>query len=126
MQIDERRIQEIVEKVIARLGQEAGRTPMEAVLKAAESPAAQRSFVPPHLRGPGKDEGRKEARIPRAHLGLFPDVDAAVKAARQAYEAYTAAPVALRERMVAAMRQVTLKHVRELAECAVSETGYGR
>ncbi|MCS6913105.1 MAG: aldehyde dehydrogenase EutE [Myxococcales bacterium] len=122
MQIDERRIQEIVERVVQRLGGQVPRTPMEAVLQAAERPA--RPLVPPQLRD--RDEGRRPGRIPQGKLGLFPDVDSAVQAARKAFEQYENTPLALRERIVAAMRQVTLKHVRELAEYAVAETGYGR
>ena len=124
MNIDERRIQEIVERVVSRLGGAGQTTPMEAVLKAAESPAARAGFVPPHLRG--KDEAKKDARIPKATLGLFPDIDSAVKAARKAFEQYQEASLSSRERIVSAMRKVTLAHLRDLAEYAVSETGYGR
>src|SRR5437762_7049011 len=100
--MDERRIQEIVERVLSRLdpqGVPLAQTPMEAVLKAADGPAGQRQgFVPPSQRG--KD---KEARIPRGGHGLFPDVDSAVKAARQAFTEYQNAPLSLRERIVANM-----------------------
>ncbi len=125
MQIDERRIQEIVDKVLSRLGNQEGPTPMQAVLKAAEGPqrpAGPQGFVPPHLR----DKAADKSRIPKGGHGLFPDVDSAVKAARQAFEEYRVAPLALRENIVANMRRVTLQHVRELAEYAVLETGYGR
>lgn len=123
MQIDERRIQEIVERVISRLGQDApavlGRTPMEAVLRAADQrPAAAAASV-----SSGKGD---KLRIPRSTAGVFPDVDSAVQAARKAYEAYRDTPLHARERIVAAMRQATHAHLRELAEFAVSETGYGR
>ncbi len=123
--IDERRIQEIVERVLARLGNEAlEQTPMQAVLKAADRPAAGGAFVPPHLREKG--DGDRKDRIPRGGHGLFYDVDSAVKAAQRAFSDYQNAPVSLRERIVRNMREVTLRHVRELAEYAVLETGYGR
>jgi acyl-CoA reductase-like NAD-dependent aldehyde dehydrogenase len=53
-------------------------------------------------------------------------VDSAAKAARKAYEEYDRTAVATREKMIAAMREVTLKHVRELSEHAVAETQLGR
>jgi acyl-CoA reductase-like NAD-dependent aldehyde dehydrogenase len=65
-------------------------------------------------------------RIPSARLGVFPDVDSAAKAARKAFEEYDRTPGDVRLKMIEAMRQVTLKHVRELSEHAVAETGLGR
>ena len=43
-----------------------------------------------------------------------------------AYEQYERVPLETRDRMIAGMRETTLKHVRELAEIAVQETGLGR
>jgi acyl-CoA reductase-like NAD-dependent aldehyde dehydrogenase len=138
VQLSEQRIQEIVDKVLSRLGPEAGLTPAQAIMRAADkgpdtatglarnpsSSSSGSTFVPPHLRAGG---GRKpEAKIPRASLGLFQDMDSAVTAARKAFEIYQSVPVATRERMVAAMRKVTLDNVRALAEYAVAETSYGR
>ena len=118
MQLDEQRIQEIVDKVMARLGPEARRTPAEAAFRAAGNSSAKPPGPPPR--------GGKEARIPRAQHGLFPDVDSAVAAARKAFEQYDSVPLATRERIVAAMRKVTLENLRSLSEYAVAETGYGR
>ena len=133
MQVDEKRIQEIVDKVLLRLSPESMTTPAEAVMKAAETgkpstgTSSQRpgAFVPPHLRGGGPGK-RGDARIPRGSHGLFPDIDAAVTAAGKAFDQYRAAPLSTRERVVAAMRKVTLDNVKLLAEYAVAETGYGR
>jgi acyl-CoA reductase-like NAD-dependent aldehyde dehydrogenase len=119
---------------MARLGPDAIRTPAEAVRRAAEtgSPSTGTGFVPPHLRGksssgssgaPGRN---KDAKIPRAQHGLFPDVDAAVAAARKAFEQFQSAPLSTRERIIAAMRKVTLENLRPLSEYAVAETGLGR
>jgi acyl-CoA reductase-like NAD-dependent aldehyde dehydrogenase len=66
------------------------------------------------------------ARIPRATLGVYADADAAVQAARRGFEANEKAPVALRARMIAAMREVTARHLVELSNYAVEETGLGR
>lgn len=56
--------------------------------------------------------------------GVFAELDQAVEAARQAQTAL--ASVALRERVIAAIRAAGETHARELAELAVAETGMGR
>jgi hypothetical protein len=135
--LDEQRIQEIVDKVLSRLGPQADSTPMQAVLKAAErgtpntgssrpstSSSAATGFVPPHLRGGNSGGGKRpDVRIPRGSHGLFPDMDSAVTAARKAFDQYQSVPLATRERMVAAMRKVTLDNLQALSEYAVAETG---
>jgi acyl-CoA reductase-like NAD-dependent aldehyde dehydrogenase len=105
--LDEARIAEIVERVMARLG--AGPT-------AAPAPAAP----------PVAGQASGSARIPRATLGVYADADAAVQAARRGFEANEKAPVALRAKMIAAMREVTARHLVELSHYAVEETGLGR
>jgi aldehyde dehydrogenase len=117
--MDEGRIQEIVDRVMARIGA-LPETPMEAVRKPPPGYAAPApSFVPPAAR-------RREANIPRGRRGVFPDVDTAVKAARRAFEENEAAPLEARRRWVEAMREVSRKHVMDLSRHAVEETGYGR
>lgn len=124
--LDEKRIQEIVEKVMARLGNaDLPSTPLEAIdraiVKTVPLPRA------PAYGQPRPDEMRhKNVRIPTARRGIFPDVDSACKAARKAFEQYDRTPIEVRDRMIAAMRKVTLEHVRELSELAVQETGLGR
>ena len=54
---------------------------------------------------------------------MFPDVDAAVKAARSAWEQNESASLEARTRWVAAMRETARAHVDELARYAVAETG---
>jgi aldehyde dehydrogenase len=119
MNVDEKRIQEIVDKVMARLGAPGAlpSSPAEAIERAAA-----------RVKPLGNESSSKKggARIPAARLGIFADVDAAAKAARKAYEEYERAPLELRYKVVAAMRAVTLKHVRELAQYAIEETGLGR
>lgn len=110
MELDEKRIQQIVNRVVSRLGLEG-----EAATTAA-APAVHRSpSAGPSVKG-----------FPRGSLGVFPTVDAAVSAARKAYEAFGHQPLSLRYKVVQAMRDVTLRHVRELSEFAVAETGLGR
>src|SRR5262245_62068784 len=69
---------------------------------------------------------KREVRVPRGTLGIFPDVDSAVVAARKSYEVWERTSLEVREKAVAAMREATLRNVRELAQYAVEETGLGR
>jgi acyl-CoA reductase-like NAD-dependent aldehyde dehydrogenase len=123
MNLDERRIQEIVEKVMARLGTGVPATPLEAVERAA----VQAQPRAPAYGQPLPSEIRhKNIRVPAARMGIFPDVDSAAKAARKAFEQYDATSMDVRNKMVAAMRATTLAHVKELAQYAHEETGLGR
>src|SRR5438270_4304288 len=124
--LDEKRIQEIVEKVMARLGgADLPSTPLEAIdraiVKTVPLPRA------PAYGQPRPDEMRhKNIRVPTAKRGIFPDVDSAAKAARKAFEAFDRVPIETRNKMIEAMRATTLAHVREISEYAVAETGLGR
>src|SRR5262245_54690636 len=122
--LDEQRIQEIVEKVMARLGAaDLPSTPLEAIERAV---VEARPKAPAYGQPRPDEMKHKNVRVPPGRKGIFPDVDSAVKAARKAFEQYDRTPMDVRERMVAAMRKTTLDHVRELAEHAVAETGLGR
>src|SRR6478672_3912042 len=116
--MDEARIQEIVDRVVARIG-ELPDTPMEAVVK---PPPGYAPPPPP----PRAETRRREVDIPRGRRGVFADVDAAVKAARRAHEANEAAPLEARKRWVDVMREAARKLVPALSKYAVEETGYGR
>src|SRR5579883_768630 len=120
--LDERRIQEIVERVISRLGAaDLPATPADAIERAAQKfPKAYGQPLPSEIRH------KSEPRIPRATNGIYPDVDSAVKAARKAFEQHERGSLDLRAKIVDAMRACTLKHVRELSQFAVEETGLGR
>ncbi len=111
MHLDERRIQEIVERVVARLqgSGPGGSTAAPAVRAAAAEPPA-----------------KKQANIPKGRLGIYPDPDSAIAAARKAHEINERAKLADRGRWIAAMRDCARRHVREISEYAVAETGYGR
>src|SRR5690349_19169277 len=113
MQLDEQRIAEIVERVMARLGGNVGGP-------AANPPPGVSAGA--HMTGAGPGA----SRIPRGTNGVYQDAEAAVKAARRGFEENERAPIATRAKMIAAMRAVTEKHLRELAQYAVEETGLGR
>jgi acyl-CoA reductase-like NAD-dependent aldehyde dehydrogenase len=115
--MDEARIQEIVDRVVAQLG-EVPATPMEAVRN--PPPGYAPASSPPSF------AKRRDADVPRGRRGVFPDVDAAVRAAQQAFVKNEAAPLESRRRWVEAMRAAARQHVGDLARFAVEETGYGR
>src|SRR4029077_18162437 len=116
--MDEARIQEIVDRVLARIG-DLPETPLAAVR--APPPG---SLPAPPAREPATR--RREVDIPRGRRGVFADVESAVRAARRAAEANEAASLESRRRWVEAMRETARKHVPLLARFAVEETGYGR
>jgi acyl-CoA reductase-like NAD-dependent aldehyde dehydrogenase len=105
--IDERKIEEIVARVLERLGGGAAPAP---VARAAAPLEASKSA----------------SSIPRGTLGIYADADEAARAARRGFEANERLPVAIRAKMIAAMRQVTLANNELLARYAVEETGLGR
>lgn len=108
--LDERRIQEIVERVVARLGA-GGAAP-------ARAPATST--------GTASEPPRTQPRIPAGRLGSYDTPDAAVAAATRGFIENEKAPLELRAKMIAAMREITRKHVRELSQYAVEETTFGR
>jgi aldehyde dehydrogenase len=107
MGLDEAKIEEIVARVVERLG--AG--PTAAPARAAATPDTRKTA---------------SSNIPRGTLGVYADADAAAKAARRGFEANERLAVATRARMIAAMRQVTLANNELLSRYAVEETGLGR
>src|SRR5256885_7263308 len=58
--------------------------------------------------------------------GIFPDVDSAVRAAGIAFRQLQTLPLALRDKMIATIRQVLREEARNLAYQAQVETGMGR
>ena len=104
------RIADIVERVLQRIGGSAG------------VPAAS----PPPGVPATAHTGAKPPDIPRGTLGVYPDADAAVQAARRGFVANEALPLATRQAMIDAIRRVARANLRELAAYAVLETGLGR
>jgi acyl-CoA reductase-like NAD-dependent aldehyde dehydrogenase len=117
MDLNEKRIQQIVDRVISRLGVESKPTNRPGLESA--KPSGPAVHVAPQA-------GPSVKGFPRGSLGSFGSVDQAVAAARQAFEEYATLPLSGRYKVVAAMREVTLRHNRELSEYAVAETGLGR
>src|SRR3954471_293601 len=105
--LDERKIEEIVTRVLERLG--GGPTAAPAARGAAPQP-----------------EARKGANVPRGTNGVYGDADSAAKAARKAFEQNEKTAVATKVKMVEAMRKAVLANNEKLSQFAVEETGLGR
>jgi acyl-CoA reductase-like NAD-dependent aldehyde dehydrogenase len=105
--IDERRIEEIVARVVERLAS-SGALP-------APSPGA-----------PVRASRTPSVDVPRGTLGVYQDPNSAVQAALRGFEANENAPLELRNRMIAAMRATTHAHTEALSNYAVAESGLGR
>jgi len=99
MAVDEQKVAAIVEQVLSQLRQ--------------ESSAKGRSSAGTSGMTMGKN-------------GQFTDVDAEVKAARDAQEQLAKMGLEVRRNAVKAMRDVTLAHLKDLAVMAHQETGLGR
>ncbi|MGN6106262.1 MAG: aldehyde dehydrogenase family protein [Kofleriaceae bacterium] len=108
--IDERKIEEIVARVIDRLGGGGSASP------APQRPAAAVDAAP----------GKREPNIPRGTNGVYAVADLAATAARRGFEQNERLPVSTRVKMIEAMRQVTLANIEALSRFAVEETGLGR
>jgi acyl-CoA reductase-like NAD-dependent aldehyde dehydrogenase len=109
MEMDERRIHSIVERVLAELNQGATAPP----------PA-------PPVATPVKAPVRSSAAVPSGQDGVFPDVDTAIAAAAVAFGALDAMTLELRIRLIEAMRQAARENAETLARAACQETGMGR
>lgn len=70
---------------------------------------------------PGLSFTRVEGR-----RGSFPDIDSAVTAAEKAFLEFKSVPVEQRKRIIAAIREICLDHLKEISAIAVEETGLGR
>lgn len=109
MEIDERRIHAIVERVLAELNQGTTTPP-------SGPPAAT----------PAKAPTTSGAAVPSGQDGIFPDVDTAIAAAEQAFRALDSMTLELRARLIEAMRQAMRENAEALARAAWQETGMGR
>jgi len=110
--LDERRIDEIVARVLERLG--GGPT-------GAPAPRSAAAAGPDPARA-----GAGKPNLPRGTNGVYADAEQAVQAARRAFEHNERTPVAVRVKMVEAMRRAVLANNEALSRHAVEETGLGR
>ncbi len=106
--IDDTRIDAIVQQVMAELrqGERVGHGSLPEPVITTQSP------------GPAPELRHGD--------NLFPDVDSAVAAARQAYMQLGSMPLSIREQMIAHIRRVSRENAQLLAYEAWQETGMGR
>lgn len=105
--MDERRIANIVEQVVARL--------------ASDGTLAPGLGAPAVLR-----HGRGSGGVETSGQGVHPTVDAAVESARRGFEALQQCSLADRGRFIAALRAATLSELENISRLAVQESGLGR
>lgn len=108
LSLDERRIAEIVQKVVADLRPQA----VQQEGQPPAAPSAPAKATPTGLAG-GKG-------------GVYPDIDAAIAAAAAAQGRLADLPLERRAALIAAMRQAATEHAPVLARAALQETGMGR
>src|SRR5262249_42404122 len=121
--LDERKIEEIVARVLERLAG-SGVTP-----PALTAPPGGGSFPGAPVRGGASAPGepaRTRSNVPRGSNGVYTDADQAAAAARRAFEQNERTSVATKVKMVEAMRKAVLSNNDGLSRYAVEETGLGR
>jgi len=106
--LDDKKIEEIVARVLERLG--------------GGPPAPAASLSTSHITQPAP----RKTDIPRGTNGVYADFEQAAKAARRAFEANEKTAVATRAKMVEGMRRAVLANNEALSRYAVDETGLGR
>lgn len=109
--MNEQEIQSIIDRVMREIGEKKGGE--ETAVPARKAPRASYAPPPPPPPTTGRD-------------GIYPTLDEAVIAAQNAFRRLQALPLAIREDMVAHMRQAGRENAVLLAEMAQSETGMGR
>jgi aldehyde dehydrogenase len=108
LSLDERRIAEIVQKVMADLRPQ-GIQPDGQMVEAPSAPTPASSTVP---------AGEQD--------GVYPDIDAAIAAAAAAQQRLADLPLERRGALIASMRQAATEYAPVLAQVAWQETGMGR
>jgi acyl-CoA reductase-like NAD-dependent aldehyde dehydrogenase len=100
MAVDEQKVSAIVEAVLSKLRQDGNQA----------------------IGAPAIVHNRQET----GRLGIFPDIETAMTAARTAQEQLSLAGLEVRDKAIRAIRKLTLARLKELATMAVEETTFGR
>jgi acyl-CoA reductase-like NAD-dependent aldehyde dehydrogenase len=117
--MNDREIQAIIDRVMREVGGSPGTPPV------ASPPAPPASATRPAARANG-GYGATTTPATAGNDGIYPTLDEAAAAARQAFARLNALPLDIRKDMVAHMRRAARENALLLAELAVSETGMGR
>lgn len=107
--LNEQKIDEIVARVVARLGVSSAAPPRVSAASAS-----------------APNNAAAVNQIPRGTRGVYADPQEAVRAAQRGFVANERVSLATRRNMIAAMRAVTLANLDALAHFAVAESGLGR
>ncbi len=113
--MNDREIQSIIERVMGEIGRGAAAPPPQPAAR-AERPSARANG----------GYGTAPAATPSGDYGIYPTLDEAAAAARNAFNRLNEMPLAIRQDMVAHMRRAARENALVLAEMAHSETGMGR
>lgn len=120
--LSDAKIEEIIGRVLTRLGAGTHAAPAKPSSAAASEPYC--APAPPRYepKGPARSFSAGRSRAP----GVFEDMDRAVDAAHLAQAQMASGTLELRDKVVAVMREVARRETPRLAEMAVAETGLGR
>jgi aldehyde dehydrogenase len=135
--LSEEAIATLVERVVKQLrdGEGAKAVPLRAVVDPPMGCDPTKSADERPLRGAGGVIGEQPAQLgggdapkdgTRVGRGVYSDLDGAVKAARVAFERFTAMGLKMRFDVIAEMRREAHRHVESISKMAVDETGLGR
>jgi len=114
--IDESQIRNIVERVVARLSPSEEGNPPE---KGTPSPPPNPPFQP-------SESVASTVVSSDSAYGVFPDIESAITAAREAFCALDTLPLAKRKDLICAMRQIILDEAERISRFVCQETGLGR
>jgi propionaldehyde dehydrogenase len=132
MQLDDAKVADLVNKVVARLQQSGIATgPARRQFRSDDRPIQRKTFSSPatsHSEQPAAVDANPKSKIenPKSEGGVFTDVDAAVKAARRSYEELSRMGFNARFRLIEVFRKAALENIQRWSEEAARETGMGR
>jgi len=105
MQVSDEQISAIVERVVEQIA-----PPPE---KSESSPAPKPVVSAPVVSS-------------EATLGAFPDIDSAINAAEKAFYEYKKVPIFRRKKIITAIRNICMEHIKEISKMGIDETKMGR
>jgi acyl-CoA reductase-like NAD-dependent aldehyde dehydrogenase len=126
MNVSDNQINAIVDRVVQQLT--CGEVPVlpDPPVRTPSTPEPQAGNLPGHHPDGQRPNAAATFAQTNGRRGCFPDINSAVDAARKAFYEFSSVSIEQRKRIVQAIREICLDHVKELAHKAVEETGLGR